>query len=368
MQDDFDRDVYCIGGLPFDAVVMADSLRILKFSAKNKIRCFLSTPNLNYLIASHNDAEFRDSVIHSDLVVADGMPLVWIAKLLRIPLRERVAGSSLFSALRAQNDANPISVYFFGGPDGVAEIAAQKINQAKKGMVCVGYQSPGFASVDEMSTAARIAQINASNADFLVVSLGAKKGQAWILKNMPNLYIPIISHLGAVVNFEAGKLKRAPVFMQDIGLEWLWRIKEEPGVWRRYWHDGLGLLKLLSSNVIPYAAWLMLQQNNLNKSTSNNIFYECEKSICRLIISGRILDPVSSSTRSIMRQVSLKNVNVELDLTNTEYLSPGFLGLLLLLTKHLDGHNTQLQIIGAQPKMKKLLRWNGLVRFVLGKR
>jgi N-acetylglucosaminyldiphosphoundecaprenol N-acetyl-beta-D-mannosaminyltransferase len=144
LKDDFDREVYCLGGLPFDAVIMAEALAMLQSAARNKTRCFLSTPNLNFLISARSDAEFRDSVIHGDLVVSDGMPLVWIARLLRIPIQERVAGSSLFETLREQDAANPISVYFFGGPDGVAEIAAQKINQNAGGITCVGYQSPGF--------------------------------------------------------------------------------------------------------------------------------------------------------------------------------------------------------------------------------
>ena len=367
MPDDFDRKVYCLGGLPFDAVAVTEALSILKSAARNKTRCFLSTPNLNFLIAARSDVAFCDSVIHSDLVVADGMPLVWIAKLLRIPIEERVAGSSLFEALRAQDAANPMSVYFFGGPDGVAKLAAQKINHTKAGLTCVGYQSPGFVSLEEMSSVSRVAQINASNADFLVVSLGAKKGQEWIVKNLPRLKIPIISHLGAVVNFEAGKLKRAPIFWQNIGLEWLWRIKEEPGLWRRYWHDGLGLLKLLATDVIPYAVWLTFQQKYLKNFKNNNIHFECEKSICRVTISGVILDLVPPEIRSIMRQVSLRNADVELDLTNAEYLSPGFLGLLLVLKKHLDKNAVKLKIVGVQPKMKRLLKWNGLVPSLLNK-
>jgi N-acetylglucosaminyldiphosphoundecaprenol N-acetyl-beta-D-mannosaminyltransferase len=154
--DDFDRDVYCLAGLPFDAVDIPEALAILADAARNQTRCFLSTPNLNFLIASRKDSEFRNSVIHSDLVVADGMPLVWLAKLLRIPVRVRVAGSSLFEAMHEQDSSNPISVYLFGGPEGVAEIAAHKINQAQDGLNCVGYQYPGFVSVEEMSSATRV--------------------------------------------------------------------------------------------------------------------------------------------------------------------------------------------------------------------
>jgi N-acetylglucosaminyldiphosphoundecaprenol N-acetyl-beta-D-mannosaminyltransferase len=363
--DDFDRDVYCLAGLPFDAVDIPNALTILTVAARNHTRCFLSTPNLNFLIASRNDTEFRNSVIHSDLVVADGVPLVWLAKLLRIPVQVRVAGSSLFEAMHGLDSDKPISVYLFGGPDGVAEIAAHNINQANDGLTCVGYQSPGFVSVEEMSTASRIDEINASNADFLVVSLGAKKGQSFIYNNLSRIKVPIISHLGAVVNFEAKVVKRAPVFMQNLGMEWLWRIKEEPGLWRRYWHDGLGLLHILSSTILPYALWLRFNHRGLLASRNkNSVHFESEGASCRLQIAGIILDPVSAETRSQMRKVSKHTGEVILDLTDAEYLSPGFFALLLLLKKHLDINGAQLRVIGVQRKIQKLMKWNGLLDLV----
>src|SRR5690606_13363441 len=117
----------------------------------------------------------------------DGMPLVWIARLLGLPIRERVAGSTLFEALRhgeaRRTSAGLLSVYFFGGPDGVAERADEKLNASTSWLRCVGYRSPGFASIEEMSDAETIDAINASNADFIVVALGAKKGQTWIERN-----------------------------------------------------------------------------------------------------------------------------------------------------------------------------------------
>ena len=365
MIDDFDRNIYCLAGLPFDAVDMPQALSILKSAVRNQTRCFLSTPNLNFLIAAQNDSEFRDSVIYSDLVVADGMPLVWIARLLDIPVRERVAGSSLFEALRDQDATDQISVYFFGGPDGVAKAAAEKINLIGGGLTCVGYQSPGFASVEEMSGAARIDSINASNPDFLVVSLGAKKGQSWIVKNGTSVKAPIISHLGAVVNFEAAKLKRAPGWMQNSGLEWLWRIKEEPALWKRYWQDGLALLKLMVTMVIPHALWLAVNQRRLVQSAQKDIVHvECNASMCRLKITGVILDPVSPEIRSRLKQIHSHQKNTVIDLADTQYLSAGFLGLLLLLKKNLAKPGKKLSIINAQPMMKKLLQWNGLTGLI----
>ena len=94
MPSNFDRPVHCILGLPFDAVTEKEAVTMFEAAIHSCKRCFLSTPNLNFLINSLDDQRFRDSVIHSDLSIADGMPLVWIARVLNIPVRERVAGSS----------------------------------------------------------------------------------------------------------------------------------------------------------------------------------------------------------------------------------------------------------------------------------
>jgi N-acetylglucosaminyldiphosphoundecaprenol N-acetyl-beta-D-mannosaminyltransferase len=248
------RIQHWILGLPFDAITMQEAIDRVRTAAKNRTPLFISTPNLNFLIASQKDQEFRESVVNSDLSLADGMPIIWLAKLLNLPIPERVAGSNLFEALRYQplkTGERPLKVYFFGGSDGIAQRACDAINQDSSSMVCCGYMSPGFGSLEEMSTSEIRQQINTSKADFLVVSLGAKKGQAWIERNRKHISIPVISHLGAVVNFVAGEVQRAPVWVQRTGLEWAWRILEEPSLWKRYLSDGAGLLILISRKIVP---------------------------------------------------------------------------------------------------------------------
>src|SRR5512137_1504589 len=149
--DDDARDVVCILGLPFDAITLQDAVQRVRDAVHARRRLFLSTPNLNFLIGSRIDAAFRRSVVDSDLSVADGMPLVWMSRLLGTPLPERVTGSDLFERLR--NDPlppghAPIRVYFYGGPPGAAEAAARRLNAESSAMTCVGYESPGFGAVE----------------------------------------------------------------------------------------------------------------------------------------------------------------------------------------------------------------------------
>jgi UDP-N-acetyl-D-mannosaminuronic acid transferase (WecB/TagA/CpsF family) len=96
----FDRAVFCLAGLPVDAVNLSQAVDAVIRRVQDRTRCFISTPNLNMLVSGRKDTQVRESIVQSDLIIADGMPLVWMTKLLGIPLPERVAGSGLFEALR----------------------------------------------------------------------------------------------------------------------------------------------------------------------------------------------------------------------------------------------------------------------------
>lgn len=357
---DFDRDVYCIAGLPFDAVDMAAAVSRVRDAAAQRMPCFVSTPNLNFLIAARTDPALRESVLQSDLNLADGMPVIWLARWLGIPIRERVAGSSLFEALRTDVAAR-LSVYFFGGPDGVAEAACRMLDSEAGGLVSAGFQSPGFASVDALSGADRIDAINASGADFLVVSLGACKGQAWIMRNRARITVPVVSHLGAVVNFTAAAVQRAPVWMQRTGLEWLWRIKEEPALWRRYGRDGLGMIDLAVRRVLPYALWLRFSRLGPGAGRGGYaLLLSEEEAAQRLEIQGTIPDPVPEDVRDALRKAIERGGPVVLDIGQAGYIGPGFFGLLLVLKKHLDTRDRVLRIVGLTERMRRLFRWNSV--------
>src|SRR5579872_3562004 len=178
------RSVYCILGMPIDATNMAAVVRSVDAAAANKAPFLLSTPNLNYLVNSLSDPEFRDSLLDSDLCPPDGAPIVWMARVLGLPVKERVAGSDLLDALRNRHpEMARLTVFLFGGAKGVADAAARRLNAQSCGLTCVGTMDPGFCEVDQMSKDHIIDALNSSGADFLVLALGAKKGQSWLQRN-----------------------------------------------------------------------------------------------------------------------------------------------------------------------------------------
>ena len=249
---DFSRPRVCLLGLPFDPISLPEAVERVRTDAFAGRRCWIATPNLNFAIAARSDLAFRQSVLRSDLSLVDGMPLVWMSRALGAPLPQRVAGSDLFLALQV-HPGPPLKVYVFGGPPGVAARAAERINANGRGVRCVGFDEAGYGAVEAMSDPALIDRINRSGAHFIFGAIGAQKGQAWFAHNAARLVPPVFCHLGAVVNFSAGTVSRAPPWARRSGLEWAFRIKEEPALWKRYFRDGLSAAELVAKGILPAA-------------------------------------------------------------------------------------------------------------------
>ena len=353
---DYSRDVWCILGLPFDSVVMTSTVENLRTTALANTRCFISTPNLNFVAMARGDAAFRQSVLASDLSLVDGMPLIWVARLLGVPITERVSGASVFERLAAHS-GKALRVYFFGGPKGVAAKACEKLNESSTGLVGVGYDMPGYGSVESMSRDDTISRINASDADFVVVSLGAKKGQAWIEHNRERLTAPLVSHMGAVVNFAAGSVQRAPVMWQRLGLEWLWRIKEEPTIWRRYAGDGVRLLGMMVTQVLPYAVSLRTR-SKVDHDTAT-ITCTTESQVGRIVLAGpwthHNLDPL----RAALTRCDTLCTRLQISLHRVDCVDSALIGLLLLAKGRYPAPGG-LALEGASPKVAAIFRRNGV--------
>ena len=241
---------YWLLGLPFDAVDMEAAVQRVQAAVASRRRLVVVTPNVNFVSMAGRDARFRQTILESQLSLVDGMPLVWLGRAQGIPFPERVAGSSLLVRLAAERRVEPLRVFFFGGEPGIGELAARRIQEFGSGLVVAGLYSPGFGSIDSMSTPEIIETINRARPDVLVLSFGANKGHQWIARNRARLDAPVITNLGAAINFIAGSVRRSPGWMQAAGLEWVWRIGQEPRLFSRYWNDGIDLARALRSHLM----------------------------------------------------------------------------------------------------------------------
>lgn len=357
---DFARPVHAILGLPFDALTLDDAAARIRRSVIYRQRCFLSTPNVNFLVGTRRDDGFRQSVLHSDLSVVDGMPIVWWARHLGLPLRERVAGADLFEHLsRGEPGLPAVRVYFFGGPSGVAAAASEALASHGHGVVGVGGESPGFGPIASMDLETTAQRIDASGADFVLVALGAQKGQNWIEAMRSRLKAPVIAHLGAVVNFAARTVRRAPRWTQRLGLEWAWRIFEEPALWRRYATDGWALLGLLWSEGLP--TWSYLRDARAARPVPARVrVIEHEGSGPVLHLGGGLLDHELHAMRTGLATLARSGRSMRVIVEADAVLGTAAMGLLLLLEGYARDLGCGLDVQVADARLQRVLRLNGL--------
>lgn len=347
------RDLYGLLGLPVDAIDFQTLIRAMDAAVEKRKPFLISTPNVNFLIKSQRNETFRASMLLSDLCLADGMPLIWMAKLLRVPIRERVAGSDLFGRLKSRTEKK-LRVFLFGGTADLVARVGEKLNAEQCGLECVGALNPGFGSVEELSSPDIIAQINASGADLLAVFLNAEKAQAWLLRNHFSLTVPVRAQFGATINFEAGTIRRAPPLLRSTGFEWLWRIKEEPYLWRRYWADGKALLQILCACVLPLAiaTRLPLQRADFAIQVGQH-----DKRVT-LGLSGSATSEQVDSLLPVVRQAAKESRAVNIDLSGLHQLDSRFFGVLMGIRTHLAREGLPLTITGVSPRLRRIFQLN----------
>ena len=349
---DFTRPYYCVFGIAFDHVRMADVLERAGASLGQRHRLVVSTPNVNNIVAAQVDAGFRDSVGRCNLVVADGMPLVWVARMLGIKAR-RIAGSDFFERLM-HGEAGPLKVFFFGGPEGVAEKASTRLSLMSGAMKGAGGLYPGFGSVAEMAADHVAHNINQSRPDFLIVALGTAKGQAWIEQIQPRLHVPMISHLGAVVNFAAGTIRRAPWVLQASGMEWMWRIWEEPTLWRRYYNDAKGLFKLLWSCTLPLVL-RRLASPLRRRGAAAHVVVEDIPGACQLVLSGDWTDADMQTLGQVLNQVTAQPQHIVIQAAGVTHIEQGIVALLIRLRGHQQACGRKFSLMGVSADVARTL-------------
>lgn len=350
-------------GLPFHPVTLPEAASAITVSIASRQRCFLSTPNLNFTVMAQQNLAFRDSVLESDLVIADGMPLIWVAKFLGLPVRERVAGSDLFQYLSVTPRSNKLKVFFFGGEPGIAERASEQLNLHSQGLEACGFYDPGFVSVEQMNTPEVIQRINQSQADFVLVALGAQKGQQWIMHNADQLKAPVISHLGAVINFVAGHVQRAPSRWQKFGLEWLWRIRQEPKLAKRYGSDGLNFLGILVTQVLPlhlYSSWLKLRTPNERRT--GHVQVENTDQGCEVLMSGWFEEASTTDLDKALEMLALSDADVVVVGQDILYLDAKTIAKLCLFQTKLLRQKRRLFLRSFSSNALNLLRFSSVLK------
>ncbi|MEM9216178.1 MAG: WecB/TagA/CpsF family glycosyltransferase [Cyanobacteria bacterium P01_F01_bin.150] len=231
-----------------DNISMADLLPLLKQGG------IIFTPNVDHLMRLRNDPSFRKVYECATYRTCDSQILMFAAKLLGNPLVEKVSGSDLFPAFYDYYKYDEgIKVFLLGSKEGVALTAQQKINQKVGRQLVVGAHSPSFGFENDPSECAKLIKlIEASGANVLALGVGSPKQERWIYEHHSRFEnVKLFMAIGATIDFEAGYVARAPRWISESGLEWLYRLTREPRrLWKRYMINDLPFVGLLAKELI----------------------------------------------------------------------------------------------------------------------
>lgn len=241
-----------LAGIEFDMVDFDGAVDIIVRLASDGRRHHVVTANVDHVMLLRQNEKFRRAYEFASLRVADGAPIVLLSRLVGRPLPVRVTGSDLFEMVCARAESEGLSVAVLGGrPDGVP-IALDKLRKQFPDLRVAGSHCPPYGfDTDVDQTAAAIAAVNDMEPDLLFLMLGAPKQENWFQDHAQAMPPLVAMHFGASLDFYAGIVQRAPSVWRRFGLEWLYRLVQEPRrMWRRYLVRDIGFLRVLLSETV----------------------------------------------------------------------------------------------------------------------
>lgn len=230
-----------LAGISFDNLTMDETLSQIEAYITAGQRAHVIPVNVNVAVKADQDPGLARAIEGAELVLADGQPLIWLARRFASPLKEKVSGSDLVPLLCKRAAEKGYSIFLFGGEEGVGDKAKANLQAALPGLNVAGTYSPPFGfEKDPEQLKAAIDEINRVSPDVLVICLGCPKQEKFLCENAERLSARVSVCAGATLDFIAEKVSRAPRWMSRYGLEWLYRFLHEPKrLFRRYFIENM---------------------------------------------------------------------------------------------------------------------------------
>lgn len=223
-----DCDAIPVWGVPFTPFTRAQAVDAVMALIEARRPSFFITANVHYAMLTEQHERLRELNSRAAFVLADGAPIVWASRRSPRALPERVAGSDLIYDLCERSAREGRRVFLLGGSEGVAEAAGARLMELFKGLQIAGTACPPHRELSPEEHDRLIDQISGARPDVLFVAYGQPKGEFWIDSNLDRLGVPVCVQVGASLDFVAGRVQRAPKWVQKVGMEWAYRISTDP--------------------------------------------------------------------------------------------------------------------------------------------
>ncbi len=333
-------------GVPFHRLTLIEVVAQIEKMIATRQPHYLVTANVDFLVQAQHDVELRRILLEAHQVLCDGTPLLWASRLLGNALPERVAGADLVPHLIQLAAEKNYRIFFLGGTPEVAQCAVANLQKQFPSLIIAGHYSPPFRPLLEMDHEEIRQRVRAAQPDMLFVSFGCPKAEKWMAMHYRALEVPVAIGVGGTIDFLAGRMKRAPVWMQRCGTEWIYRLGQEPRrLYRRYAQDFWKFGFALSSQ------WWQLGLALPEESAIRSHVVMVEPTWKRLRAPGRFDKAALLRDAAVWEQAW--NQHCILDLDQVKFIDSTAIGMLIELQKQLQRQGFQLVLLDPSAAVRK---------------
>jgi len=339
-------------GVPFDNVTTVETVNLIHRMVASRQPHYLVTANVDFLVQAQEDVELRRILFDAHLVLCDGTPLVWASRLLGNPLPERVAGADLVPLLMRVAEERGYRIFFLGATPESAGQAVENLKQRHPKLPIAGHYSPPFNKLLEMDHDEIKRRISEARPDLLFVSLGCPKQEKWIAMHYLSLGVPVSAGVGATIDFLAGHVRRAPVWMQRAGLEWVFRLLQEPRrLFKRYVKD----FWVFGWRIVVQWWQLQFQTHKTEERRQISSPVRAEENWQWIKLPERLDLAAVRDDALLVDQVLADGRHCLLEMDKVKFIDSTGVGLLIRLQKKIRATGRQLVLLGPSPSVDRAL-------------
>jgi N-acetylglucosaminyldiphosphoundecaprenol N-acetyl-beta-D-mannosaminyltransferase len=338
-------------GVAFDNLTLRETVGRIEEMIASRRSHYVVTANVDFLMQARRDLELRRILLNAPLVLCDGMPLVWASRLFGNPLPERVAGADVVPELIRVAAKKHYRMFFLGTTEEANTQAIARL-RAQFPDLEISHYSPPFRPLLEMDDAEIIRRIRDAKPDLLFVAFGCPKAEKWLAMHYPGLGVPVAMGVGATLDFLAGRMKRAPLWMQRGGVEWIYRLWQEPRrLFKRYatdlWFFGGAIVRQWLAMKLPARA---------SRSQTRTSAIQSETTWQRVGAADRLNKASVERDAARWKTIAGADRHCLLELAEVKFVDSTGMAVLVHLKKQLRLSGRQLILLSPSPVVRRTLK------------